>query len=113
VVQQSFPHGPDRQKRKMTFLSLEGVYSKMGRPYNPLIAEERGAKRRRARKQATEITKKLEVSAEGSRELKSSGFRKFGKTKIENRVLTDGNVSTTTRHVDDVERTSLPLFSVF
>jgi hypothetical protein len=47
----------------------------MGRPYNPLIAEERGAKRRRARKQTTEITKKLAISAEGSRELKPSDFR--------------------------------------
>jgi hypothetical protein len=43
----------------MTFLSFWGVYSKMGRPYNPLIAEERGAKRRRALKQTSEKQKKF------------------------------------------------------
>jgi hypothetical protein len=59
VVQSSFPHGQISQNQKMTFLSFWGVYRKMGRPYNPLIAEERGAKRRRARKQATEKQKKF------------------------------------------------------
>jgi len=73
----------------------------MGRPYNPLIAEQRGAKRRQAKQQASEIKKKFSIS----------GFQIPGhwkaissETKIEKRVLTDENVSTTTRHVDDAER---------
>ncbi|MGK2227474.1 MAG: hypothetical protein ACI9GK_001291 [Devosia sp.] len=48
--------------QKMTVLSFWGVYSQKGPPYNPPIAEERGAKRRRARKQASEITKKLAIT---------------------------------------------------
>jgi hypothetical protein len=59
----------------MTLLSFWGVYRKKDRPYNPVIASGRGAKRRRAPKQATEITKKLAISVEGSRQLKPSGFR--------------------------------------
>jgi hypothetical protein len=46
----------------MTVLSFWGVYSQKGRPYNPLIAEERGAKRRQAKQQTTEIKKKFSVS---------------------------------------------------
>ena len=52
-------------------------------------------------KAASEITKKLAIS----------GFQNSDLPKDENRVLTDGNVSNTTRHVDDAERHSLPLFS--
>jgi hypothetical protein len=43
----------------MTLLSFWGVYRKKDRPYNPLIAEERGAKRRRTKQQATEKQKKF------------------------------------------------------
>jgi hypothetical protein len=39
------------------------------------------------------------------------GFQNSVLPKVENRVLTDENVSTTTRHVDDAERHSLPLFN--
>ena len=81
VVQSSFPHGQISQNQKMTFLSFWGVYRKMGRPYNPLIAEERGAKRRRARKQATEITKKLAISARRFQATEIFWFSKFGKKR--------------------------------
>jgi hypothetical protein len=39
------------------------------------------------------------------------GFQNSVLPKVENRVLTDENVSTITRHVDDAERHSLPLFN--
>jgi len=54
VIQSCFPQTGGRQKQKMSFLSWRGVYRKTGHPYNPLIAEECGAKRRRARKQVAE-----------------------------------------------------------
>jgi hypothetical protein len=54
VIQSCFPQTGGRQNQKMSFLSWMGVYRKTGHPYNPLIAEERGAKRRRARKQVAE-----------------------------------------------------------
>lgn len=62
VVQSSFPHAQISPNQKMTLLSFWGVYRKKDRPYNPVIASGRGAKRRRAPKQATEITKKLAIS---------------------------------------------------
>ena len=52
---------PARNLRNVDF-TTKGLFRSKSLPYNPLIAEERGAKRRRARKQATEITKKLAVS---------------------------------------------------
>ena len=66
----------------------------MGRPYNPLIAEERGAKRRRARSKPLKLKRNFRFQV----------FEFRFKTKNENRVLTDENVSNTTRHVDDAER---------
>lgn len=40
---------------------MRGIYSQRGRPYNPLIAEERGAKRRRAQKQVAENERDFET----------------------------------------------------
>ncbi|WP_143078226.1 hypothetical protein [Devosia psychrophila] len=62
----------------MTLLSFLGVYRKTDRPYNPVIASGRGAKRLRAPKQVTEIEKK------------------FSKLATEKRVLTRKDVSTIT-----------------
>ena len=50
-------------------------------------------KRRQRLKQATEIAKQFAIS----------GFRVSGFPKVEIGVLTDENVSNTTRHVDDAD----------
>ena len=69
------------------------------RPYNPPIADAATPATAPRQRQATEIKKQFAIS----------GFQVPVKTKLENRVLTDENVSTTTRHVDDAERDALPL----
>jgi len=58
----SFPHGRNRPRRKMSFLSSRVVDSQKGRPYNPPIADDRGAERGQGQKQATEIKKQFSVS---------------------------------------------------
>jgi hypothetical protein len=83
----------------MSILSFWVVDSQKGRPYNPPIAEAA------ARKRGDERSKPLK----SKRNFGLQVFRFRVKTKVENRVLTDGNVSNTTRHVDDDERQSLPL----
>jgi hypothetical protein len=65
----------------MTLLSFWGLYRKMGRPYNPVIASGRGAKRRRAPKQTTEITKKLAISDRRFQVTEIFWFSKFGKKR--------------------------------
>jgi hypothetical protein len=80
--------------RKMRFCRNGGFSDRKAFPITPLTAEERGAKRRRVQKQTAETKKKFRVS----------GFDFRIKTKNEIGVLTDENVSTTTRNVDDAER---------
>ena len=88
--------------KKMTVLSRYPVDRFGGGPYNPPIAEDRGAARFQRLKQTLESTGLFGVFE----------FRFPGVLEVENRVLTDGNVSNITRHADDAERVSLPLFSV-
>jgi ribosomal protein L34 len=94
TLQRSFPHARMRPERKMRFCQNGGFSDPKAFPITPLTAEERGAKRRRVQQQTTETKKKFRVS----------GFEFRIKTKNEIRVLTDRNVSTTTRNVDDAER---------
>jgi glutaminase len=47
-------HTVDRRTTENDSFVVFGLYRKRGRPYNPVIASGRGAKRRRAVKQATE-----------------------------------------------------------
>ena len=62
VVRSSFPHGGAGAPDENVDFVIWGLYSRTGRPYNPLIAEERGAKRRRARRQDAETEKKFSRS---------------------------------------------------
>jgi hypothetical protein len=78
----------------MSILRQGGFSDPKAAPITRLIAEERGAKRRRVRKQTSETEEQFSVS----------GFEFRFKTKNEIGVLTDENVSNTTRHVDDAER---------
>jgi hypothetical protein len=54
VPQSSFPRAPIRRKRENVIFVIWVVDSKTGAPYNPVIAEEGGAKRRRTKQQVTE-----------------------------------------------------------
>jgi len=68
VVWSSFPHYSPRRTKKFVVFVIKGGDRRKACPYNPPIAEERGAKRRRAKQQASEIKKQFSVS----------GFRIFG-----------------------------------
>ena len=87
VTQSTFPHCmPGGIEFFLTFVT-RGLPIRKLTPYNPPIAEERGAKRRQTSKQASEIKCKFWFQVFEFRLL----------TKNENRVLTDENVSNTTR----------------
>jgi hypothetical protein len=83
----------DQTVQKMTLLSFSAVDTLRGRPYNPPTADEAAPQKAPTKQQPSEKTKKLELQR----------FRVSEVPKVENRVLTDSNVSTTTRHVDDAE----------
>ncbi|WP_338721083.1 hypothetical protein [Devosia sp. XK-2] len=55
VVWSSFPHGQTGAEPENVVFVILGLPKRKSGPYNPPIAEERGAKRRRARRQASEI----------------------------------------------------------
>ena len=88
--------------QKMTLLSFSAVDTFGGRPYNPPTADEAARQKAPTKQQPLERTKQLALPR----------FRVSDLPKVENRVLTDENVSNTTRPVDDAERQPLPLSAI-
>ena len=87
VLWSSFPHGWIGRGKKNDLFVKRGLPSRKVGDYNPPIAEERGARRRRAWRQASEIKCKFAFQV----------FEFRLRSKNENGVLTDENVSNTTR----------------
>ena len=87
VLWSSFPHGWIGRGKKNDLFVKRGLPSRKVGDYNPPIAEERGARRRRVRKQASEIKSDFRFQI----------FEFPPLAKNENGVLTDENVSNTTR----------------
>ena len=92
----------------MTIFSLWGFTAQTPLHITRLTAEDRGAARRQRLKQTSEKQSVFEFQSFKFR-VAYDGVE--SETKVEKRVLTDRNVSNTTRHVDDAEHQLLPLFN--
>jgi hypothetical protein len=77
----------------MTLLSFLGVYRKTDRPYNPVIASGRGAKRLRTLRQATENAEKSTKTVTKKRVL----------TRIDVLTITTATLTTPSRMAPTVD----------